>query len=339
MANVRGRIVFGLLLISLGAMQFVTASAYVVDHDFLRIAAIAVGAFAFPIAPVTWHLIGERRRKTRLAAVKMPPKQTLTAKDRYWLRFAGVAFAVLGPMFAASGLGVVGAVWRHGLWFVPASSPDRGTFQADERLLRRVPGDAELVAVVPGHVFAWGNHQDMLAGAHNLDDVPAFKRIPVPLATMAEVPTADHSIVSASDGWRAKVEPEGAGPSDELRAELARAPKDAAIVVAFAPRTPLGPKDVDFAMIRHAVVWEIAAADGFHVAVRFEATDAATATKLADVLSALLRTAATRVPESCHDEVQKLADRVHVARDGAVITAEAELPKDAMIGLGFCGMK
>src|SRR5256885_9961609 len=117
MANVRGRIVFGGLVVLLGVTLFVVTSAYVIDHGYNKIAAAIVGTFAFPIAPLGWHFFAERRRAKRLANAKLPAKATLTGHDRFWMRFAVVALALLGPMIASSGFGVLGSVWRHGLWF------------------------------------------------------------------------------------------------------------------------------------------------------------------------------------------------------------------------------
>src|SRR5690349_15881568 len=98
MAKAKQRIVFGALFVLLGALLFWIASAYVVDHDYNRIAAAIVGGLAFPVLPVVWHVIGERRRRTKVAAMKQAPKTTLAATDRYWLRFTAVALVVLGPM-------------------------------------------------------------------------------------------------------------------------------------------------------------------------------------------------------------------------------------------------
>jgi hypothetical protein len=121
-SNRRQRFVFGILATVVGAFLFEVASAYIVSRELPIWLAIAVGAFAFPVAPLTWHLLGERSRRKKQATAKAPSKSTLTAGDRYWLRFVVVTLLVLGPMVAISKLDVARAVWRHGLWWWPTSS-------------------------------------------------------------------------------------------------------------------------------------------------------------------------------------------------------------------------
>lgn len=118
----RQRIVFGILATVAGALLFEVASAYLVSRELPPWLAIAVGAFAFPVAPLTWHVLGERSRKKKQAAAKTPSTSTLTSGDRYWLRFFVVALVMLGPMVAIDKLDVARAAWRHGLWWWPTSS-------------------------------------------------------------------------------------------------------------------------------------------------------------------------------------------------------------------------
>jgi len=369
MANVRGRIGFGVVVSLLGVILFIVASAYVIDHDYNKIAAAIVGGFAFPVAPLAWHLVAERRRGSRLAAAKLPTKAALTGHDRFWLRFAVVALAVLGPMFASSGFGVFGAAWRHGLWFIPERAPDLGSigngpardFKDQESLLRRVPSDAELVVVFHSDgqagkpsgtaVLAWGARQAMVAVEGALgDDEPLDKKLEeinadrgkipfLPVDPFVAVTTSDKTLLIASEGWRNKVEPATTGPSEELRGELARAPQEAPFVAAFAPRTQISAHDLDTAMIRHGAVWGMQHGDSIVIAGRVEARDAAAAKKLADDISAVIHLETKDIPESCRGEVAKIVDRVQIAHDGTIVTARAEIPQDALIGLMFCGMK
>ncbi len=111
---------FGIFATLVGALSFEIASSYIVSRELPIGLAIAVGALAFPVAPLIWQLVGERRRKRKQAAAKMPSKSTLTAGDRYWLRFFAVTLLVIGPMVAISKLGVVRAPLHHGLWWLPA---------------------------------------------------------------------------------------------------------------------------------------------------------------------------------------------------------------------------
>lgn len=348
MANLRGRLGFGLVVALLGAVLFVVTSAYVVDHGYAKVAAAIVGAFAFPVAPVAWHLIGERRRSKRLAGAKSSPKTTLTGHDRFWMRFFVVALALLGPMFASSRLGVFGAVWRHGLWFVPEKAP-RPVLHEDP-LLRRVPADAEVVFVVrvppmlgnPGKsgVYAWGARQAMIASE------PGFLSAWSPLAQLDQksgnlhlLPTEplvdlaidDHSNVQASALWRPVVELGQAGPSDELRDELDRAPADAPFVMAFTPRTKITVHDVDPDTIRHGVIWFERTGSSLVLQARIVARDDAAATQLHDEALAAL---AHEVPKSCQDQLAKT--HTTIEQNGPVVTAHAELEAEAMLGLLAC---
>jgi len=149
-SNVRHRLVFGVLLVVLGASAFCVASAFVVDRGYSKILAGVVGALAFPVAPVAWHAWAERRRARKRAEAKKPAKSSVTGADRYWMRFGVVVLAILGPMIYTARLDVVRATIRHGLWFVPTPKPGIGglgrgherEFPEQESLLRRVSSDA-----------------------------------------------------------------------------------------------------------------------------------------------------------------------------------------------------
>src|SRR5262249_58018916 len=101
--------------------MFVVASSFIVSRHWPQWLAAAVGAFAFPVAPVGWHIFSERRRRKTVAAAKTAPKAGLTAGDRFWLRMLMVALLVLRPMIAIGKFGVARAVWHHALWWWPTS--------------------------------------------------------------------------------------------------------------------------------------------------------------------------------------------------------------------------
>jgi len=352
----RQKILTGLAVTLAGAGLFEFASSYVVDHDYNKIAAAIVGGVAFPIAPVAWHAIGERRRKKRLAAAKTPVKSSLTGVDRYWFRFIVVALAVLGPMFATSGFKVLGAVGRHGAWFVPTSP----ITAADTDLLRRVPSDAEWVAVVrqkaedgkPGGtgVAAWAARQAMVAFDGALDGTDSLdKRIDelnarrelvpwLPIDKFVQVPTSGKTVVVATEGWRGKVEP-GPGPSQELRDELARAPADAQFVVAIAPRTKITAHDIDSETIRHGAFWVQQSDNQLVFAGRLEMRSEEAAAKLLAEVDSVVHFRTSDIPERCHDAVGKIVDHVKLEQAGTILTARAEIPNDALMGVMFCAIK
>jgi hypothetical protein len=370
MGQARTRIVFGLLVAVLGAALFVTASAYAVDHGVAKWLAAAVGGFAFPVAPALWQFVSERRRRARIAAAKTPPKTSLTGYDRFWMRFVVVALVVLGPMFAHSRFGVFGSVWRQALWFVPATPVDLSSlgtgaqrdFKGAEHLLKRVPGDAELVVVVhpPADsgqpagdaVLAWGAKQAVIAVDEaiadkdkdlekGIDELNAERdKVPwLPIDKLDKISTSDKTVLIASEGWKSKVEPAGTGPSEELLGELRRAPQDAVFVAAFAPRTKITVKDVDPETIRHGVLW--ASGDQKHIVLagRLEAVDAAAATKLVEEIEAVLHAKTADIPAACRDEVSKLVSGLELQHSGAIVTARLELEPEKLFGLMFCATK
>jgi hypothetical protein len=349
MANARGRVVFGLLVALLGGALFVVTSAYIVDHGDGTIAAAIAGALAFPVAPALWHLIGERRRRLRLASSKQPPKATLTGFDRFWLRFAVVAIAVIAPMIATSGTGVLGAVKRHGLWFVPSVPRDRAA------VLGRVPADAELVLLGhdlrEGHerdaVLAWGAHEEMLAvdGTLSADERTQLRaaldqmraRLPsLAPRSFTELEDSGSDYVSATDGWRTKVAAASAGPSQELRDELARAPADARIVLAIAPRTKLGVLDREVDTIRRGVAWLALDDSTATFEAHLETRDVASAAKLTVELYDDLRRKPDDLPERCQDAFVAVAEHVVITPRGTSVMAYAEVPREVVTALLRC---
>lgn len=361
MANARQRITFGLLVTVLGAAVAWIASTYVVDHGWGKIAAGVIGGLAWPVLPGVWQLVGERRRKAKLATAKKPASATLTGYDRYWLRFVVVAAAVLGPMFGASRLGVFGSVKRQATWFVPAGPPPPRDFKAEEHLLKRVPADAELVFVMHvepengkkggSGVMAWGNGEAMIAADDSFDDGESHAKkleelnanrdkIPfVKVGAFSELSTSDHTIVVVTDGWKAKVEAAASGPSAELRGELARAPASAMVVIAFAPKTKISVKDIEPDTIQHGVAWFAMDEKTLSIAGRVDMKLPADATKLHDELGKLLGAESKDIPEACKEQVGKLASSVKLDVSGTVVSARAELPTEALMGLMFCAMK
>ena len=339
-----------LALGAVGAIVFVVASAYVVSRDLPAWLAGAIGALAFPIGPIAWHVVGERGRRARLALEKKPPKSSLTAIDRLWLRVAGAAIVVIGPMIAVGGFDVARATWHHATWWVP-SAPRLASSDA-ERLMRYVPNDAELVVVriadrtcpfdVKGDaIAAWGDRQALLVASQMLsaDNVDGVVREidrlrKLPLDKVAPVKLDGGAAAIASYGWRARVEAGDAGPSDDIRAELARAPGDAAIIAAFVPRTL---HDVP---VRAGAAWLRADKENRRVVIeaRVEAVDADAAHKLADGARAALASAEFTA-EGCRPTLKAIAADVVIDTSGATVTGRVEVPADKLLELAFCAAK
>jgi hypothetical protein len=368
----RERLVFGVAATFVGVLMFVIASSYIVSRGKPLWLAGAVGGFAFPVAPVLWHLIGERRRrKKKLAEAKTAPKTSLTPGDRYWLRCFTVALLVIGPMIAIGKLDVARAVWRHGLWFIPASyepSTTHGgplstigsgtprTIEVIGTPLARVPSDAELVVFVrppPDEtqdgfgVLAWGDGQLLAAGEG--DDLKVDKnpeeaiaelnkqrgKVPwLPTEPVALVINTGKTLVFASEGWRGRVDPPGLGPSTDILRELGRAPKDAFFVAGFVPKTTR-----DVLSTKAGAAWLSKQGESLVVEGRIEAVDEAAAKKLVAEATRALRDAASDVPQSCREQVGKIIESIKLDQTGAVVTGRVEVKADAMMGVMFCALK
>jgi hypothetical protein len=350
MATRRGKIVFGIGVALFGALTFLAASTFIISRDQPGWLAAIVGALAFPVLPAVWHVLGERKRKQRIAAAVDrrvgPPKSTLAATDRYLLRAIAVVLVVIGPMVAIGGFGFVRAMWAHKAWFIP-----RYELAIADDLLAHVPADAEAVVTIRdpsakekgAGLLAWGDRQLLvLARGADLDkeDDAAEKiaelnknrsRIPfITVDPVALVPTAKHALAAVSDRWRSRIEP-GAGPSAELRAELARAPSNAAVVLGIAPRTSAVP-------IKSAAAWLVVSDEKLVLDGRIEATDALAAEKLLDYLRTAWKAQATEIPAKCRDEVDLIAGQIKTTRTVAIITIHLELAPEKLAGLMFCAM-
>jgi hypothetical protein len=356
-SKLRQRTVFGVAVVVLGLALFVVASAFVVDRGYSPILAAIVGGFAFPVAPLVWQLVGERRRSTRLAAkpakgAAAPKPSTLTKTDRFWMRFVAVALVVLGPMVAIGRFQVVRATFRHGLWFVPTPPPDlRGlgegtprTFEDQALLFRHVPPESEAVFVfhdpnAGGNlVGAWAGGKSavissgeiLLPGGQSLGDI-AHKISWLLFDPVHEVGTGDGTDVLASDSWRAKVQLPGDGPTLAMRKELARAPQAADVVVGWVPRTPR-----EQAAIRGGAGWLVLDGDRVVLEGRLETTNIAVAIEAYARANAQLVGEHAGRSDACRRGIETLADHTTIVQNGLVITARAVLTRAATTQLLAC---
>ncbi len=352
MSKLRQRSVFGVLVVVLGGLLFVVTSAFLVDRGLPRILAGIAGGLAFPLLPVAWHVWAERTRKRVQAEAKKPSRSTLTGFDRFWLRFVVVVVVVVGPMVLIAKAGVVRATLRHGLWFLPAFQPGIGTLgEGPHRdlsrlkpLLERVPVDAEgVVAYLPhdvrGEAVLAFTNRDLVAAAEgdierdddtirHINDTFKDQHF-VLLDPIAMVIDRDLT-VAASDRWKGKVEPPPGGPSSVLRRELERAPGDAEVIVALAPRTIR-----ELKMIRSGVIWARPHGHELVLEARLEATDVRRAYEL---ITSLRQLAGAEIPvsASCKPAVAAVLGHVELAQVGTVVTARAVLSESAAADLSHC---
>src|SRR5687767_5755071 len=98
-----GRTIVGSLVIAvMCAALFLVPSAYLVHKGQSRWLALAAGLVAFPLVPVLWHLLAERRRK------RNGGKSTLTSGDRFVMRLVAVGLVAILPLL----LFARGQTWR-----------------------------------------------------------------------------------------------------------------------------------------------------------------------------------------------------------------------------------
>jgi hypothetical protein len=335
-SKLRQRSIFGGLVVVLGALLFLVASAFIVDRGYPKVLAGIVGGLAFPVLPVAWHVWAERARKRKQAEAKKPSKSTLTGYDRFWVRFVLIAAVFVGPMIYMQKLGVLGAVKRHATWMVPAFEPGLGMLGTGphrdlgriEPLLKRVPADAEGVIVwAPREVrgeglLAFNNHDLVAAGEGDMlrdDDmirhINEFFKAQHFLLLDPIAMVIDRDItIAASDKWKGKVEPAPGTLPTVLRDNLERVPADADFFGAIAPRTIRDAKS-----IKSGAFWALRTGKGLVFESRVEAVDVAKAYQLIHDLQAL-RPEQLPVPAACRDKAAKVLSHLELAQVGTVVT-------------------
>ncbi|CAN5131503.1 hypothetical protein BH11MYX1_BH11MYX1_12650 [soil metagenome] len=356
MSNFRKRSIFGVLVVVFGALLFLVSSAFVVDrfsgHGFAKILAAIVGGLAFPVLPVAWHIWGERRRRARLAEAKKPSRSQLTARDRFWFRFIGVAVVIVGPMVAMQKFGVVRAAIKHGLWFLPESKPGLGMIGGGERraldrinpLIQRVPGGATAVIVYTpddkGEALVAFDGRNIMAvsqGDLGRDPAAALESVNRLFAAQHVVLTDSLAMVfnrdlalAASKGWEAKVEPAPNAMPAALRRELERAPGDSLWSAARVP-------DRDSKDVRAEAAWVTRRGTEYVIEARIEAIDVGHAYGLVQQLRQL-DTEAKRIslPAECVAGVARLSPTLELAQYGAIVTLRATADHDFIRDVERC---
>lgn len=329
------------------------ASAYLVSRDQPKWLAAAVGALAFPVLPVLWHVLGERRRRQRLANDKTPPKTTLAPGDRYLLRAFVVAAVVLGPMFAIGKFAVVRAAWDYKLWFLPDNF-DR--IDGADSLFAHIPADADAVLIIRERdddkkfgVVAYGDRQlAVIVPKHpkfedtQVEQIKQIKQINdqrskvpfVKIDAVDAVALGTQWFAFATDRWQSAIRAEGAGPRAAIKQELSNAPASALVSLAYVPATPTGG-------IQKLSGWVIQKATNEKLTVegKLEAVDAPSAERLLETTRALWKVQKSEWPEACRDEISKLADKAEIERKGATITLQLTIEPEQLMGVMMCGLK
>lgn len=348
--QIRRPLLYGLASLGLGALIFLMASAFLVERGSPRWLAGLVGLFAFPVAPLGWHLVAERRRKQRLAAAKTPPKHAMTAGDRYKLRFAASTVLILGPLFAIGGLRVIGATWRQRAWFMPHSAA--GSAVTADAMLRLMPADAELVAIFRDDagaaktkrgmgVVGYANHRVVAMVPDDGFDDDAVSATTLnqelrnidfltlePVGEMSGVQRGTRVMISPS--WRSKLAAAERTPAAALT-ELARAPATAKLAVGYVPAEPAAAFG-----IKRAAGWAVATKVGFELQAHIQLTDATAADQLVREVSTRWLAKTNNGSDECRTKMAALASNVKVDRNGTDLSVQLTLSTEALTGLVVC---
>jgi hypothetical protein len=372
MSTSRGWSIARWLLLAIAcALVFAVPSAALIDRGSPRWLAAIAGALAFPLAPVAWHVLAERARLRRVAAMKASPKASLTAGDRFVLRLVAVALVACAPWWLLARERTWHALRHHGGWLVTWVVPSGGGAPlAGKQMLALVPGDAEAVIWVRG-----GGKLDQVAtnvGARrNADDggddlqegVLAFKKgemfgvvraSKIDLSELDKIDQdqakkwlghelhlvshriADDTVVVASDGWDAayvaRAMGRRPGPA-ALLALLDRAPADAPLLAAAMPRTPRAGLPV-----HDATAWLRPDGEQLVAHAIVHAADAAGAAKVATSATSQLAHARQLLPGSCTSSVGEILDAVHVSTAGDAITVDVKIPGEQLAAAMLCAL-
>ncbi|HUH02155.1 MAG TPA: hypothetical protein VML75_09170 [Kofleriaceae bacterium] len=142
------KVVSVLLIAALCVLAFLVPSAWIIARDQPHWLAAIAGGLTFPLLPVGWHLLAERRRR------RDAKKSALTGTDRFMMRVMLVAAIAVAPLVILARGQTWAAVKDHGTWpldWASASSNSGSSAGArDAALLDYVPADAEALLWVRG---------------------------------------------------------------------------------------------------------------------------------------------------------------------------------------------
>lgn len=138
----RARLVGGGLLALAGIVMFDVPAAYAVVRGAPGWLALAVGLIVFPVMPVTWHLVRERKRRAKPPAKGPVKPSSTTGRDRFTFRMLVVGVLVIGALIALDRTRVWRAVRHHALWMIPTTIDP---LVPESKLLDRVPASAEVI--------------------------------------------------------------------------------------------------------------------------------------------------------------------------------------------------
>ncbi len=133
----KARLVSGGILVLVGIVMFDVPSAYAIVRGAPGWLALAAGLVVFPVLPVTWHLVRERKRRAA-----PPAKSKTTGWQRFWFRLLVIGVLVVGALIAFDRSRTWQAVRHHALWMIPSTNEP---LVPDSKVLDKVPSSAEVI--------------------------------------------------------------------------------------------------------------------------------------------------------------------------------------------------
>jgi hypothetical protein len=315
----------GIVLLSIAcALLFLIPSAYARYHGAPRWLAAGLGVLAFPILPLAWHGLAERRRK------KAGGKSALTGGDRFLFKIVAIALVAVVPIAVLDGGGLWRAMKSRATWWLDWTDPPAPRSPvSDPRMLEAIPGDAEalvwsldverlgeaVLALGPDAMMVVIHDEPEKLDLLRTDDLAFLAQMRgYPGGVVTERPAPDLMIV-VSERWTSV--PRG---GSALAGRL-RAPPGATAVAVWRPT-----KDAPVPVVE-AVGWVI---DG-RVEGRLTMERAADGDTMrrqlktySDELFAVLRRA-------CPEDVGPVIDAVTVGGKGVDVRIHASLHKDRLI--------
>ena len=180
-------------LLALCFALFVVPSAYAIANGKPHWFAWAVGLLAFPLIPLAWNVLAERKRIAN-------PKATTTRWERITMRTVFVGVVVIGGLFGIAR----GKTWRavvdHGQWFIPHTP---GALVPDSELLRRIPSTAKAVLWLRDTDVSQGLISELasLGAAGNFELVLASDGVNVYITERGDIHFVELIAQASQIGW------------------------------------------------------------------------------------------------------------------------------------------
>lgn len=356
------KVVSVLLIAALCVLAFLVPSAWLIGRDQPHWLAAIAGALTFPLLPVGWHLLAERRR--RRDAVK----GALTGADRFMMRVMLVAAIAIAPLMIFARGQTWAAVKDHATWPMDwasaASSSGDSAGARDAALLDYVPADAEALLWIRGDeasieegdpgealialrrgglliVARGGNQEELkkLTAAELRKELRKQELIGADWFGLDQQELSVHTFgavsVVTTDGWNTglRARRDGGPPPAALIEALAHVPADAPMVVVARPQGPvLG------LPIESASGWVRVTDERFRVYASLLAGTPEDAGTVRAGVVAGIGAARAKVPAACRAQSDAVLNEIEASATGREVRATLDLKSEKLGELMMCAV-